>query len=231
MVHMHMQAHTSSGDLAWQFEPVRNKSPGCVLCLWGGCDKGFEVFDRHWPWARSALVKDLCNAAITAHKSTSLHLSVDYSEWFIGADLALWLFLNWWFYEATSFSSRGPSDMAADKIYIYILLQWLALGCDGKSIYVERAAKCVSFYTTFVLTEQKQSSLSGLFAATWLLQNISFSGTEMMNPQERHICYWILIMYTTSLYHPSKPWKCLRKNSLFWHPKSWKIGWFFGCSA
>lgn len=47
-----------------------------LLGLRGGCDKGSEILDRHRPLPRSALVKTLCNAAITAHKSTSLHLGV-----------------------------------------------------------------------------------------------------------------------------------------------------------
>lgn len=72
-----------------QFEPVGNIRPGCLLCLWGEYDKGSEILDRPRPLPRSALVKT-CNPAITAHKSTSLHLLVHYSAWFIYTDLTLW---------------------------------------------------------------------------------------------------------------------------------------------
>lgn len=36
-------------------------------------------------------------------------------------------------------------------------------------------------------------------------KDVSFSDTKRMNPRESRICYWILIMCTTSLRHPSKP--------------------------
>lgn len=54
--------------------------------------------------------------------------------------------------------------------------------------------------------EHKQPSLLWTICSyTAVFKDVSFSDTKRMNPQESRICYWILIMCTTSLRHPSKP--------------------------
>lgn len=75
----------------------------------------------------------------------------------------------------------------------------------------------VSFYTLAMLvpTEQKQPSLSGLFAATLLFQKHLFQRyRDDESTRETHLL--LDFDHVHNITTPSvKPWKCLRKNCLF----------------
>lgn len=69
MTQTHICGHATLTPFEFHWKYNVTSSRG--FCLQGGHEKGSLVFDGHWPWAPSAVVK----TAIAARKSTSLHLS------------------------------------------------------------------------------------------------------------------------------------------------------------
>lgn len=216
MTQTHICGHVTMTpfEFHWKYN-MTSSSRG--FCLQGGREKASMVFDGHWPWAPSAVVK----TAIAARKSTSLHLSV-----------LLCVLFRWTSEGSPHLPHRGPFR---NKSPCAVTSCWWGTNLSSDNPGREESTPLVLtglFDFTHVATvgpcwAETASSLWSLCRCR-CFKNISSSHTETVNPREK--CYWILIMHTTSLLYQSKHGGASGRIVYFDNQSHEKWGYFFNCS-
>lgn len=186
-----------------------------VFCLQGRREKGSAVFDGHWPWAPSAVVKTPPSLLVNLLHYIPLQNSAGSSggpRWArtvaaSGAFLTLKSLcgLIWWWW-----GTRLSSDPGRQACTPLVFTVWL--------------------YTVGPCWAKTNFSLWRLcrYRCYRCFKNISSSHTEMANPREK--CYWILIMHTASLHYQSKQRDAPGQMVYFDNQSHEKRGSFFCCS-
>lgn len=171
----------------------------------------WKVLCSLWQTLTMGAISSRKDSAVTARKSTSLHLSADCSLCYLG----------------------GPEQ--ARPIAASGISRWWGREIRALMIRAEKNPRCSCLQELFdffntrrhcrSLLSKKQASFCGLFVGTVVSKNISSSHTETANPQEKR--YWILVMHTTSLHYQSKQWNASGQILYFDNRSHEKLGSFF----